>query len=144
MRRTWCAAVRIQATSPRADLAEKNLLDILSSDYIPFSLIQSVFHLEGELEQITLPEAIRMVSKNPAEACGLSDRGEIAIGKRGDLVRIGVDHAFRSCAPSGAKAGAWSDVRDGSHGGSTAGECRSGTAPSSPWSGRAAPARTRC
>jgi len=76
------------------DLAEKNLLDILSSDYIPYSLIQSVFHLHGEMEQITLPEAIRMVSKNPAEACGLSDRGEIAIGKRGDLVRVGVDHGI--------------------------------------------------
>ena len=35
-----------------------------------------------------LPGAIRLVTKNPAEAVGLSDRGEIAIGRRADLVRV--------------------------------------------------------
>ncbi|GKX34435.1 MAG: phosphonate metabolism protein PhnM [Rhizobiaceae bacterium MnEN-MB40S] len=76
------------------ELAENNLLDILSSDYIPFSLIQSAFYLDNEVDAISLPQAIQMVSKNPAKACGLDDRGEIAIGKRGDLVRVGVDHAI--------------------------------------------------
>src|SRR5262249_11178953 len=33
---------------------------------------------------------IRMVSKTPAEAVGLSDRGEIAVGKRADLIRVRV------------------------------------------------------
>jgi alpha-D-ribose 1-methylphosphonate 5-triphosphate diphosphatase len=28
------------------------------------------------------------VTKNPAEATGLADRGEIAVGKRADLVRV--------------------------------------------------------
>lgn len=74
------------------ELAEHGLLDILSSDYIPFSLIQSAFVLGDHVESISLPAAIRMVSKNPAEACGLDDRGEIATGKRGDLVRVSVDH----------------------------------------------------
>jgi len=76
------------------ELAENNLLDILSSDYIPFSLIQSAFYLDNEVDAISLPQAIQMVSKNPAKACGLDDRGKIAIGKRGDLVRVGVDHAI--------------------------------------------------
>jgi alpha-D-ribose 1-methylphosphonate 5-triphosphate diphosphatase len=31
-----------------------------------------------------------MVSKTPAEAVGLSDRGEIAVGKRADLIRVRV------------------------------------------------------
>ena len=75
-----------------SELAEHGLLDILSSDYIPFSLIQSAFILGDHVEAITLPEAIRMVSKNPAASCGLDDRGEIAVGKRGDLVRVSVDH----------------------------------------------------
>ncbi|MCP4316061.1 MAG: alpha-D-ribose 1-methylphosphonate 5-triphosphate diphosphatase [Hyphomicrobiales bacterium] len=75
-----------------SELAEHGLLDILSSDYIPFSLIQSAFTLGEHVEGITLPQAICMVSKNPAASCGLDDRGEIAVGKRGDLVRVSVDH----------------------------------------------------
>ncbi|MEM9105305.1 MAG: alpha-D-ribose 1-methylphosphonate 5-triphosphate diphosphatase [Pseudomonadota bacterium] len=75
-----------------SELAEHGLLDILSSDYIPFSLIQSAFLLGDQVEGISLPSAIRMVSKNPAESCGLHDRGEITPGKRGDMVRVSVDH----------------------------------------------------
>ncbi len=37
---------------------------------------------------IDSPAALRTVTKTPAEAVGLSDRGEIAVGKRADLVRI--------------------------------------------------------
>ncbi|ODT06931.1 MAG: phosphonate metabolism protein PhnM [Mesorhizobium sp. SCN 65-20] len=72
-------------------LAEQGLLDILSSDYIPFSLIQSAFFLGEVVEGITLPQAVAMVSKNPAEAVGLSDRGVIEAGRRADLVRVRVD-----------------------------------------------------
>jgi alpha-D-ribose 1-methylphosphonate 5-triphosphate diphosphatase len=39
---------------------------------------------------IDLAAAIRMVSKTPAEAVGLPDRGEIAPGKRADLLRVHV------------------------------------------------------
>jgi Amidohydrolase family len=35
-----------------------------------------------------LPVAIRTVSKTPAEIVGLSDRGEIATGKRADLIQV--------------------------------------------------------
>ncbi|MGI6854289.1 alpha-D-ribose 1-methylphosphonate 5-triphosphate diphosphatase [Mesorhizobium sp. 1B3] len=72
-------------------LAEDGLLDILSSDYIPFSLIQSAFFLGEVVDQITLPEAVAMVSRNPAEAVGLTDRGVIEAGRRADLVRVRVD-----------------------------------------------------
>ena len=51
-------------------LAEDGLLDILSSDYIPFSLIQSAFFLGEVVDGISLPQAVAMVSKNPAEAVG--------------------------------------------------------------------------
>ena len=72
-------------------LAADGLLDILSSDYIPFSLIQSAFFLGDVVEGISLPQAVAMVSKNPAEAIGLSDRGVIEPGRRADLVRVRVD-----------------------------------------------------
>ncbi|BCG69342.1 phosphonate metabolism protein PhnM [Mesorhizobium sp. 113-1-2] len=72
-------------------LASDGLLDILSSDYIPFSLIQSAFFLGDMVEGISLPQAVAMVSKNPAEAVGLTDRGIIEQGRRADLVRVRVD-----------------------------------------------------
>ena len=72
-------------------LASDGLLDILSSDYIPFSLIQSAFFLGDVVEGISLPQAVAMVSKNPAEAVGLNDRGMIEQGRRADLVRVRVD-----------------------------------------------------
>ena len=73
------------------ELAASGLLDILSSDYIPFSLIQSAFFIGEAVEGITLPQAVAMVSKNPAEAVGLTDRGVIEPGRRADLVRVRVD-----------------------------------------------------
>ena len=72
-------------------LAAGGMLDILSSDYIPFSLIQSAFFLGEAVEAISLPQAVAMVSKNPAEAVGLDDRGVIEAGRRADLVRVRVD-----------------------------------------------------
>ncbi len=74
-------------------LAKDGCLDILSSDYIPYSLVQSAFHLGEVVDGVSLPDAINMVSRNPARAVGLDDRGSIEIGKRGDLVRVSVaDH----------------------------------------------------
>lgn len=72
-------------------LAEAGLLDIVSSDYIPFSLIQSAFFLGEFVEGISLPQAVAKVSKNPADAVGLTDRGVIEPGRRADLVRVRVD-----------------------------------------------------
>nr|WP_180202813.1 alpha-D-ribose 1-methylphosphonate 5-triphosphate diphosphatase [Pseudomonas sp. SbOxS1]NYU02343.1 alpha-D-ribose 1-methylphosphonate 5-triphosphate diphosphatase [Pseudomonas sp. SbOxS1] len=70
-----------------ADLAAEGLLDILSSDYYPASLLQSAFALAAQSDRIGLAEAVRMVSLNPARAAGLNDRGEIAAGLRADLVQ---------------------------------------------------------
>jgi alpha-D-ribose 1-methylphosphonate 5-triphosphate diphosphatase len=70
-----------------AGLLAADVLDILSSDYVPFGLMQAAFQLADE-GLADLPRAIRLVSTNPAEATGLTDRGEIAAGRRGDLVRV--------------------------------------------------------
>ena len=72
------------------ELAEAGYLDILSSDYVPFSLMQAVFSLNEKVEAIKLPQAISLVTRRPAAAAGFHDRGEIAIGKRADLVRVRV------------------------------------------------------
>jgi alpha-D-ribose 1-methylphosphonate 5-triphosphate diphosphatase len=73
------------------ELAELGHLDILSSDYIPFSLLQAAFFLGEVVDGISLPEAVAKVSKNPAEAVGLADRGVIETGRRADLVRVRLD-----------------------------------------------------
>lgn len=75
-------------------LADAGILDILSSDYVPVSLLMGAFHLAESPGITGLPGAIRLVSKNPAMALGLDDRGEIAVGKRADLIRVGMmsDH----------------------------------------------------
>ncbi|HTJ57959.1 MAG TPA: alpha-D-ribose 1-methylphosphonate 5-triphosphate diphosphatase [Devosiaceae bacterium] len=70
------------------ELAKHHVLDVLSSDYVPFALMQAAFLLPQRAEEVSLPEAIAMVSRNPAKAAGLEDRGEIAAGKRADFVRV--------------------------------------------------------
>ena len=69
-------------------LIENNCLDVLSSDYIPSSLLQAVFLLSIEWDIISLPAAIALVTKNPADALKLVDRGAIAVGQKADLVRV--------------------------------------------------------
>ncbi|WP_288588331.1 alpha-D-ribose 1-methylphosphonate 5-triphosphate diphosphatase [uncultured Methylobacterium sp.] len=70
------------------DLAREGLLDVLSSDYVPASLLMAAFGLPERVEAITLPEAIATVTANPARATGLTDRGALGPGLRADLVRV--------------------------------------------------------
>lgn len=68
-------------------LATAGWLDILSSDYVPTSLLESAFALaHDERNTMQLQDSMKLISKNPADALGLTDRGEIAVGKRADLV----------------------------------------------------------
>lgn len=85
------------------ELASRGLLDILSSDYYPASLLDAAFRIADDARNAySLPQAIHLVTRNPARALNLSDRGTIAEGKRADLVlahRIGdhvhIDHVWR-------------------------------------------------
>lgn len=78
------------------DLARAGHVDILSSDYVPASMLPAVFAMADPAVGLNLPSAIRLVSLNPALAVGLSDRGAIAPGLRADFVRArsagGVPH----------------------------------------------------
>jgi len=71
-----------------AELARAGVLDVLSSDYVPASLLMAALGLPQAVPSIALPAAVRTVTKTPAEAVGLNDRGEIALGRRADLVRV--------------------------------------------------------
>ncbi|MCY4208764.1 MAG: alpha-D-ribose 1-methylphosphonate 5-triphosphate diphosphatase [Roseovarius sp.] len=66
------------------ELAQEDLLDVMSSDYVPAALLQSAFKLADIWGDF--PRAVRCVTANPANAVGLEDRGEIAIGHRADLI----------------------------------------------------------
>jgi alpha-D-ribose 1-methylphosphonate 5-triphosphate diphosphatase len=72
------------------DLAREGLLDILSSDYVPSSLLMAALQLPQRVPAIDLASAVRTVTKTPAEAVGLADRGEIVAGRRADLIRVHV------------------------------------------------------
>jgi alpha-D-ribose 1-methylphosphonate 5-triphosphate diphosphatase len=71
------------------ELARGGLLDALSSDYVPASLLQAVLRLAQD-EATSLPEAMAFVTSRPADMLGLDDRGRLAAGLRADLVRFRV------------------------------------------------------
>src|SRR5579871_4810810 len=68
------------------ELEDEGLLDILASDYVPSSLLQSLFVLAERSG--SLPKALATATANPADALGLSDRGRITPGLRADLIRV--------------------------------------------------------
>lgn len=77
------------------ELAAHNMLDILSSDYYPASLLEAAFRLASdERNTLALPQAVALVSRNPAKALGLSDRGAIAEGLRADLILAHTQHGY--------------------------------------------------
>jgi alpha-D-ribose 1-methylphosphonate 5-triphosphate diphosphatase len=67
-----------------SDLAARDRLSILSSDYVPAALLMAAVQL-GALWR-DLPRAMATVTSCPADAVGLSDRGRIAVGARADLI----------------------------------------------------------
>jgi alpha-D-ribose 1-methylphosphonate 5-triphosphate diphosphatase len=69
------------------ELARLGLLDSLSSDYVPASLLMAAFRLIPDAG-FSVAQAVATVSLNPARAAGLDDRGEIAPGMRADLVQV--------------------------------------------------------
>lgn len=70
-----------------AELARHGLLDVLSSDYVPGSLLSAAMRLVDD-GILTLPQAVSTVTHNPAKATGLNDRGQIAMGLRADLIQV--------------------------------------------------------
>jgi alpha-D-ribose 1-methylphosphonate 5-triphosphate diphosphatase len=69
-----------------AALAGAGLLDVLSSDYAPASLLLGAVRLGETLGD--LAAGIAAVTAAPARAAGLADRGRVAPGLRADLLRF--------------------------------------------------------
>jgi alpha-D-ribose 1-methylphosphonate 5-triphosphate diphosphatase len=70
------------------DLVELGLADIISSDYVPQSLIQAMFLIATQAN-IPLHKAMDLFTLNPAKAIGLDcDRGSLEIGKRADVITL--------------------------------------------------------
>jgi alpha-D-ribose 1-methylphosphonate 5-triphosphate diphosphatase len=67
-------------------LAEADLLDIVSSDYVPSSLLSAALML-GDLWG-DLARGVATVTAAPADAAGLPDRGHLAVGARADVIRV--------------------------------------------------------
>jgi alpha-D-ribose 1-methylphosphonate 5-triphosphate diphosphatase len=82
------------------ELAELELLDIVSSDYVPAALLLAAAKL-GEIWG-DMARGMATVTSAPAQAVELDDRGELAIGKRADVIR------FRMRAGAPALSGVWS------------------------------------
>jgi alpha-D-ribose 1-methylphosphonate 5-triphosphate diphosphatase len=90
-----------------ADMVAAGLCDILASDYYYPAMLAAVARLQADgFGQ--LPELWKLVSTNPAAALGLTDRGEIAVGNRADLVLLdwpeGRTPAVRRCIVRGRGA----------------------------------------
>ncbi len=68
------------------ELAEGRMLNIISSDYVPSALLLSAFRLASIWGDI--PAAMACVTQNPARVSGLTDRGCLEPGKRGDVIRV--------------------------------------------------------
>lgn len=63
------------------------LLSILAADYHPAAILPAIGVLAKQ-DPNGLPGAARLATANPAKALGLTDRGDITVGKRADLVLV--------------------------------------------------------
>ena len=73
-----------------APLAERGLVNVLASDYFWPAMMEAAFVM-ADRGVLDLPRAWALVSKNPAQACGLDDRGQLEAGLRGDVVVVDAD-----------------------------------------------------
>lgn len=88
------------------ELAKQDLLDIVSSDYVPSALLLSAFQLARIWND--LPRAVATVTRNPATAARLDDRGVLNVGMRGDVLRVrqvGATPLLRGVWSQGQKIG---------------------------------------
>ena len=69
------------------DAVHQGLADCLCADYAPAAMLAAAFRLPA-VSALSLSEAVRMVTRAPALAAGLEDRGQIAPGLRADLIAV--------------------------------------------------------
>ncbi len=69
------------------DMVEAGFCDVLASDYYYPAMLAAVDRLDRE-KRADRSALWSLVSSGPAKAMGLDDRGDIAVGKRADLVLV--------------------------------------------------------
>jgi len=70
------------------ELVSQNLVDIISSDYVPQSLLQSIFIIARKTGK-PIYETMGLVTSNPAASIDLfHDRGSLEVGKRADFITV--------------------------------------------------------
>jgi len=74
-----------------AELVSTGDLQILSSDYIPSTLLRAAVKLGIMLDDMAA--AMKMVTVTPAQVVGLDDRGRLARGQRADILRFGLEES---------------------------------------------------
>ena len=84
------------------DAAKAGLLGIIAADYHPAAFVPAIFKI-AEVASGGLPAAVAMATANAARSAGLTDRGEIAIGQKADLVAVehGAVHRIRATFRNG-------------------------------------------
>ncbi len=83
-----------------APLAERGLVTVLASDYHWPALLAAPFRMAAR-GVLDLAASWALVSSNPADALGLTDRGRIAPGLRGDLALTTPEGALAACFVAG-------------------------------------------
>lgn len=68
------------------ELARAGLLDVLTSDYVPASLLHAAFLVGSELGD--LGKGLALVTETPARITDLADRGRLEPGLRADLLMV--------------------------------------------------------
>ena len=70
------------------ELVELDLVDIISSDYVPRSLLQSIFMISQQANK-SLHEAIKLITFNPAKAINLENEiGSLEVGKKANFITV--------------------------------------------------------
>ena len=70
-----------------ADMIEKGLCSVLASDYYYPAQLLAAYRLAAD-GILPLAKAWDLISANPAEAAGLTDRGVLAEGRRADVILV--------------------------------------------------------
>lgn len=70
------------------ELVQLDLVDIISSDYVPRSLLQSVFIISQQADK-ALYESIKLVTLNPAKSIDLDKEiGSLEVNKKADFITV--------------------------------------------------------
>ncbi|MFZ4813251.1 MAG: phosphonate metabolism protein PhnM [Phototrophicaceae bacterium] len=89
-------AYRGQSTSNNLSALEcvrLGVVDSLATDYYPAAPLQAAFKLAAD-GVISLPAAVNLVAKNPADAVNLTDRGRLEVGARADVVLVAEENDY--------------------------------------------------